>query len=236
MTLLETCEPLFQYCCRLNRAGRKSASFEFASVRSEILGLLEEAKSRIAADFKLAAQFKAVELHLIFFVDAMISESKLPCAKQWGKERLAYKRDELAGDEKFFDLLDETLRDTSDEASERLTIYYTCMGLGFTGFYFSQPEFLRKKMQDISLRIRSYMESDSQARICPEAYERTDTRDLVEAPTGRVWLMLVIFLICGLTALGCNMYFFSKATGGLKESLKVILDNDPGKTPKPTAP
>ncbi len=232
MTLLEACEPLFQYICRLNRAGRKSASFEFASVRSEVLGLFEDIKSRVASDFKLAALFKAVELPLVFFVDSMIAESKLPCAKQWQKERLAYKRDELAGDEKFFDLLDETLRDTSDEASEKLTIYYTCMGLGFTGFYFSQPEFLRKKMQDISLRIRSYMESDSQARICPEAYDRTDTRDLVEPPTGRVWLMLVIFLICALTALGCNMYFFSKATGGLKDSLKVILENDPGKAPK----
>jgi type VI protein secretion system component VasF len=232
MTLLEVCEPLFQYICRLNRAGRKSASFEFTSVRSEVLGLFEEAKARAGGDFKLAAQFKAVELPMIFFVDSMIAESKLPCAKEWHKDRIAFKRDELAGDEKFFDLLDETLRDSSDEASERLTIYYTCIGLGFTGFYFSQPEFLRKKMHDISLRIRGHMESDSQARICPEAYDRTDTRDLVEPPTGRVWLMLVIFLICALTALGCNLYFFSKATEGLKSSLKVILDHDPEQLPK----
>ena len=68
-------------------------------------------------------------------------------------------------------------------------------------------------MQDIALRIRGSMESDSQARICPEAYEHTDTRDLVEPPTGRVWLMVVIFLICAITALGCNMYLFSKGRG-----------------------
>jgi type IV/VI secretion system ImpK/VasF family protein len=234
MTLLEVCEPLFQYICRLNRAGRKGASFEFASVRSEVLGLLEEAKSRAASDFKLAAQYKAVELPLIFFVDAMIAESKLPWAKKWGNDRLAFKRDELAGDEKFFDLLDATMKDPSDEASERLTVFFTCLGLGFTGFYFSQPEYLRQKMQDIALRIRGYVESNSQARICPEAYERTDTRDLVEPPTGRVWLMLVIFLICAVTALGCNMYFFSKATGGLKDSLKVILDHDPQAQAKTT--
>ena len=234
MTLLEACDPIFQYICRLNRAGRKSANMEFVSVRSEVLGLFQDVKARVASDFKLAAQFKEVEMPLTFFVDSMIVESKLPCAKQWNKDRLADKLGELAGDEKFFDLLDLTLRDTSDEASERLTIYYTCIGLGFTGFYFSQPEFLRKKMQDISLRIRGHMESDSQARVCPEAYDNTDTRDLVEPPTGRVWLMLVVFLVCAITALVCNWHFFTKATEQLKESLELILRNDPGKpaTPK----
>ena len=172
----------------------------------------------------------------MFFVDAMISESKLPWARKWSNDRLAFKRDELAGDEKFFDLLDATLKDQSDEASERLAIYFTCIGLGFTGFYFSQPEYLRQKMQDISLRIRGYVESNSQARICPEAYDHTDARDLIEPPTGRVWLMLVVFLICGITALACNMYFFSKATSGLKDSLKVILDNDPQNAPQSANP
>ena len=236
MTLLEVCEPIFQYICRLNRAGRKGASFDFAAVRSEILALFEEAKSRASSDFKLAAQYKELELQLVFFVDAMIYESKLPWARKWSNDRLAFKRDELAGDEKFFDLLDATLKDQSDEASERLAIYFTCIGLGFTGFYFSQPEYLRQKMQDISLRIRGYVESNSQARICPEAYDHTDARDLIEPPTGRVWLMLVVFLICGITALACNMYFFSKATSGLKDSLKVILDNDPQNAPQSANP
>ena len=36
----------------------------------------------------------------------MISESSLPFAAQWNQNRLAYERNELAGDEKFFDLLE----------------------------------------------------------------------------------------------------------------------------------
>jgi len=227
MTLLELCDPLFQYICRLNRAGRKGGHVEFTTVRSEVLGLFDELRNRAANDFKLASQFKTVELPLVFFVDSLIAESRLPCAKQWNKDRLATKRNELAGDEKFFDLLDDTLKDPSDEATERLTIYYTCIGLGFSGFYFSQPEYLRKKMQDIALRLRGYMEADSQAKICPESYEHTDGRDLIEPPTGRVWLMVVIFLISACTALGCNLYLFSKAAGSLKESLRVILEQEP---------
>lgn len=226
MTLLELCDPLFQYICRLNRAGRKGGHVEFTTIRSEVLGLFDELKNRAGSDFKLASQFKGVEMPLIFFVDSLIAESKLPCARQWNKERLASKRGELAGDEKFFDLLDETLKDTSDEATDRLTIYYTCIGLGFSGFYFSQPEYLRKKMQDIALRIRGSMEADSQAKICQEAYDHTDTRDLIEPPTGRVWLMVVIFLISAVTALGCNLYLFSKAAGSLKDSLDVIIEQD----------
>jgi len=226
MTLLELCEPLLEYICRLNRAGRKGGSFEYSAIRSDILGLFDQIRSRAGSDFKLSSQFKAVELPLIFFVDAMIAESKLPCARPWHNERLAFKRDELAGDEKFFDLLDETLRDPSDEATERLTVYYSCIGLGFTGFYFSQPEYLRKKMQDILLRIRGHIEGDANARICPEAYEFTDSRDLIQPPTGRVWLMLVIFAICALTALGCNLYLFHRAAGDLRESLGFILKQE----------
>ena len=38
------------------------------------------------------------------------SESTLPFAAQWNQNRLAYERNELAGDEKFFDLLEETIQ------------------------------------------------------------------------------------------------------------------------------
>ena len=87
MTLLELCDPLFQYICRLNRAGRKGGHVEFTTVRSEVIGLFDELRNRSATDFKLASQFKAMEMPLIFFVDSLIAESKLPCARQWTKER-----------------------------------------------------------------------------------------------------------------------------------------------------
>ena len=57
---------------------------------------------------------------LIFFVDSLISESTLPFAAEWNRKRLAYERNELAGDEKFFDFLDETLAEKGPDADERL--------------------------------------------------------------------------------------------------------------------
>src|SRR2546430_894078 len=147
MTLLELTEPIFQYICRLNRAARKAGgpaasggantsfftkpgssaasaqarpmSLDYAVVRAEIKALLDDFLQKSGSDGRLSSQAKKMELPLLFFIDSMIAESTLPFAAQWNQNRLAYDRNELAGDEKFFDLLEETARDSSDEASER---------------------------------------------------------------------------------------------------------------------
>lgn len=170
----------------------------------------------------MSGQYKDIEMPLIYFVDSMISESGLTCARQWNWQRIAFEHKELAGDEKFFDLLEDTMKETGEAASERLAVYYTCLGLGFTGWYYSQPEYLRKKMLEISQRIRGVLEADATARICPEAYMNVDGRNLIEPPTGRVWLMVLIFVVCMATAIASNFYLFTRATDDLDKSLKTI--------------
>ena len=158
MTLLELTEPIFQYVCRLNRLARKSggpassdtsfiakapgsaptgptrvAGLDYAVVRSEVKAMFEDFLARSNSDMRLNTQAREVELPLLFFVDSMISDSALPFAAQWNQNRLAYERNELAGDEKFFDLLEETMKDSSENASERLAVFYNCIGLGFSG-------------------------------------------------------------------------------------------------------
>ena len=147
---------------------------------------------------------------MIFFVDSMISESGLAVASTWNRNRLAYDRKELAGDEKFFDLLDETLNDPSDEASQRLVVFYTCIGLGFTGWYTGQPEYLRGKMLDISQRIRTAMETDKTARICPETYLNVDTRDLVQPPASRLGGIAIVFAGLCLIVVTVEAYLISR--------------------------
>ena len=106
MQLLALCEPLFQYICRLNRSARKGGRFEPGQVRAEIKSLLEDMHDRSSSTPGLTAQLERVELPLLFFVDYMIKESDLDFVRQW--HELAHERNELAGDEKFFDMLDET--------------------------------------------------------------------------------------------------------------------------------
>ena len=226
MNLLELCEPLFQYVCILNRAGRKGGNLEYNSVRSRIKVILEDMRGQAAGDPRLNPQFKKMEQPLVFFVDSMIADSKVPFAKKWDQDRLAYSFNELAGDEKFFDLFDETLREQGDDATERLATYYTCIGLGFTGWYAGQPEYLRKKMLEVAPRIRHLIESDTTVRVCPEAYGNVDTRDLVEPPSSKMVVILIIFVVFMLTTLACNFFLFQQASTQLTSALSEIIAHD----------
>jgi type VI protein secretion system component VasF len=254
MTLLQLTEPLFQWICRLNRIARRGTGpkgdttfvalsreaaataapavatrgspLDYSVARSEIKALFEDMMSKAATDLRLSQQARKIELPLIFFVDSMISESKLPFAGEWNQNRLAYDRQELAGDEKFFDLLEETLKDRSDDASEQLAVFYICLGLGFTGIYFKQPEFLRKTMLSIAPRIRNLIENDQNARICPEAYEGADTRNLVEPPSSRMVIVGMTFAGFTLAVLISYLVMYREASKNLNNSIEEVLKQD----------
>ncbi len=256
-TLLDLCEPLFQYICRLNRAGRlttegaraaanprgESASFtkppvvagvegrgmtlDYAVVRSEVKALLEDLQHKAVGDFRLASQAKKIELPLMFFVDSLISEGRLPFASQWNQERLAYERNELAGDEAFFDVVEETLKENSEEAAERLSVLYVCMGLGFTGINFRQPEYLRRTMLAIAPRIRHYLDSDAASKICPESYQTVDTRNLVQPPSNRLVVVGILFICFMLAVIVSYVWMYRNASSGLEGAIGEVLQHDP---------
>jgi type VI secretion system protein ImpK len=231
MTLIELTEPLFQYVCRLNRMGRSGTRADYTVVREELKAILEDTMQKSMSDARLAAQVKKMELPLVFFVDSMIAESKLPFAGQWHSNRLAFARNELAGDEKFFDLLEETMQDNSEEASERLAVYYTCIGLGFCGMYIGQQDYLRGKMMAIAPRIRHLIDADQTARICGEAYEKVDTRDLVEPPSRKMFLIAMVFIICTFSMFVSYIWMFKRASGDFKRALEKIEQNDQARAP-----
>lgn len=224
MNLLGLCEPLFQYVCRLDRSAQKGCAMEIERVRNEIEQIFQEMKSKASTDQNSISQYSKVEMPLIFFVDSMIKQSKLNFSSDWIE--LARKREELAGDEKFFDLLDAELADSSNAATERLSIYYTCLGLGFTGFYTGDPETIRRLMSRISARISGMMDSGQRSYICPQAYEGVDRRDFVEPP-GKKLAGIVIVLLC-LIVVWFVAYFclFQWAVGGAREAIKNIVASE----------
>ena len=224
MKLSELCEPVLQYVCRLNRSARRGVDLEPNAVRADIEQLFRDAEREAASDPFLSDQYSKVELALVYFVDFMIKESKLSFASDW--RELAHERDKLAGDEEFFDLLEETLADTSEAGTERLEVFYTCMGLGFTGFYQTQPDQLKKKMMEVAARLRRRMETESSARIVPEAYEHVDTSDLIQPPSRG---LLGLIVVLGVVAMGVvigNGVVYAMNAGALKSSLSTIVDPD----------
>ena len=56
MTLLDLCEPLFQYICTLSREARGGGRRGFNDVRADVKRLLDELKQKAGSNVQLAAQ------------------------------------------------------------------------------------------------------------------------------------------------------------------------------------
>jgi type VI protein secretion system component VasF len=230
MTLSEVCEPVFVYVCALMRAGASGAAPRPEAVRSEIKGVFAGMHSNAVSDAELESQYEQVELPLMFFVDFMILESPYEFAKAW--EPLAYERNELAGDQKFFDLLEETLGDVSDEADERLTIFHTCLGLGFTGMHEFGSDYLVRVKRRVYARVRKAAGVKSAERMCPEAYEHIDTSNFIQQ-TGRKLGAMALALICLIGALlAVNFFLFRYTSEAMGVVLTRIVKNSGAKVPE----
>lgn len=218
MTLPLVCEPLFQWACRLNRSIRKGVAPTAAHAREEAVAVLAEASAR-ARQAGIADRFARAEPVLLYFAD--FTARALPDAAQWSS--LAQERGLDGGDEDFFDRLDETLRDPSAEATEQIAVFYTCMGLGFTGWYTGQPEVLRRKMQECAACLRPQIDADPTARVTPEAYEHVNTADLTEPPARHLGALLIVAAGLALTLLAANAVAYIQKRAELKSSLDVII-------------
>jgi type IV/VI secretion system ImpK/VasF family protein len=225
MKLLEIYEDLFQCICRLNRAAKTQVHPEYARVRVEIKDLLEKTVRASSADARLLSQVKRFELPMIFFIDNLIVTSQLKFASQWAENRLAKERNELAGDERFFDLLEEDIKDTSEDAAERLAVYYVCLGLGFTGMYQTQPDQIRRYIEQIFPRVRQWIDSDPRTKISEEAYQHTDTRVLTEPPSNKIILVAIAFVFISLSVLVIYYGLYGRAVDDLSRSVQAITES-----------
>jgi type VI secretion system protein ImpK len=224
LKLMDACEPLFQYTCRLNRSARKGGAHNVRQVQEEIGQILRDIRTKAKADPELLLHMQQgkIYLTLLGFFDFMVRNSKLPFAADW--PNLAFELGEMTMDEKFFDLLDDALADRSDNALPRLTVFYTCMGLGFTGFYSGQPEYLRRKMLECAARLRGTINADESVRVCPDAYN-ADTRLLyrpVASTVAGISIALVLLLIA---VFAINVLAYYDASKTLSQDLTTIGDN-----------
>ena len=223
MKLIELYEEFFQYVCRLNRVAKTQVHPEFATVRSEVKDLLSQVLRNASSDVHLLNQTKKLELPMIFFIDNLICTSRLKFASEWADKRLATERNDLAGDERFFvDYLDKDLTDTSEDAVERLAVYYVCLGLGFMGMYQNQPEKLRAYLEQIYVRIPQWVDRDPSAKISKEAYDYTDTRVLTDPPSNKIILVAVAFVFLSLSVLTSCYFIYYVSVKGIRESIRQI--------------
>jgi type IV/VI secretion system ImpK/VasF family protein len=210
MRLLELAEPLFQYICLLNRISRQGApsnDYDRERVRTQVNSFLEKMREQARDDLRLQNQLRQIELPLVFFADWMLVNSQFEFGGEegeWNRNRLAKDNKEEAGDEKFFDLLDDTLKAaattaSSPEACERLAVFYVCLGLGFQGKLMyedarARSNKLNEYMRKIVSFIPNIVDKNLDWKITPES-ERPDERNLIEPPSKKM-VFLVLGFVC----------------------------------------
>jgi type VI protein secretion system component VasF len=228
MALVDLCEPLFQYVCSLNRLAREGGNVSQGQVEAELETMLADIKSKAKNNSGTSAAWdEKVEWALIAFCDFTVRESKLPYAGRW--RGLGPKRGNLVLDEQFFDLLNEALRETGESAIQRLAVFYTILGLGFTGMHAGQPDKIsteiRAKMRELYARIGGNVSGDGSQRICPQAYEKVDQRTL-ELSTGS-WLvpLAIVFCVLSLSLLAVNVVVYRTNRAILGEQVNAINEH-----------
>lgn len=185
MTLSQVCEPFFQFVCSLNRAKRKGITLEPSHVHAQFEQELRDVRERAGEGTDRATMLRQVELierPLIYFFDSLMVRQFF--GDRW--DELSVQRNWLGYEEHFYRLLDDTLDERGEDATERLGVFYTCLGLGFEGFFEGQPEKISSYMDTMARRLRDLdlIDAGLDAKLCREAYEHTDSGDELVKPVG----------------------------------------------------
>lgn len=180
---------------------------------SEIRSDLNLIRQKAAAYPVLAQQYQVVEKPLVFFIDYIIKEGGFSFSGSY--RELARNFNELSGDDKFFDLLDEAVKTNEDQ--EIIRVFYLLIGLGFDGYYKRRRAEIVELMQKTSALLPKAADFNIQ-KITPdivaEEHKVRDGARWYQKP--RSWLIaalaltLVAFLV-NLAALSSSVSGFTHA-------------------------
>ena len=214
--LEKLCNPVFQCLCnywQLSRVAGGAADREKFS--RDITGLIEEARKKASRDPLLEREFAWMEKPLVFFIDYIVKEGRFPYSAEW--RELARNYNELSGDEKFFDILNETLE--KPDCGNSFALFYIMLGLGFDGAYRNKHEYIEQCM-----------------RLCAEkAVFEYDIRSEPVVPLSRgkfrvkrrrVHGIYAVIAACALFMAACfiaNLTVFTDATDNYREILNRIV-------------
>jgi len=221
-TLLELCEPMFAYVCKLNRIARRDLSYSKDVASVEIRKIFEEMRSRANEEPGLRSQFDRMELALRAFVDESIQRSELSFAEDW--EPISWEMpDGAAYLSSFFESLDETLEERGREAQERMEVFYTCLGLGF-----APEERSPEQIDEYQTRLAAHVcapGATTERRISSPEDHKPDTR-VLWVRLGMPLTIIAASVVIGLIALyAVNVVIYERGLHDLEASLGTI--NEP---------
>lgn len=141
--LEKICNPIFQCLCNYWQLSCITNMVDIEKFKHDLIKLFVDAEKKADMDPALKKEFSWIEKPLVFFIDYIVKEGRFSFRENWME--LARNYNELSGDEKFFDLLDETLK--NPDYNNSIILFYIMMGLGFNGIYNFNNKYVEQCMQ-----------------------------------------------------------------------------------------
>lgn len=169
--------PLLSRICEYTTFKSSGVEIPYETMLSELHAYLSDLESKCRASPQLQENYRKVERAVIFFIDYTVKESGFSYSERYTE--LARDFNELSGDEKFFDLLNESL--ARNDAPEVLQVFYLMLGLGFDGAFKHE----RPKVLELMNRLRQELPPTFDPRsdyLCPELKQQPQAAAVPQRP------------------------------------------------------
>lgn len=222
MKLYALFEPLISYLvsCRLHVLHGEHVDRQ--DIHAHILREFTRIRKSAAHDEELTEAVEYMLIPVAFFVDNFIKEGPFPFASSWsdlGKSLY----NELSGDEKFFDILDEVFADDTPQAKEKIRVFYLMIGSGFTGYMGRDPIQLEGVLSKCAQHIDIHSENDVLNHLfIPPSPDISIASERNPSILGLRILLFSIVLMGASLSYHATMYY--KETDGLRTILENTTD------------
>ena len=159
-------QPLLSKLCKFYAFKQVGLEVPYEQLRGELTAELNALSLRCSSSPLLSQRYAQVEQVVIFFIDYTVKEGNFSYSARY--EEMARAFHELSGDEKFFDLLERSLRQGTDV--ELLKLFYLLLGLGFDGIFKRNRSYVHALMHQIKEQLPPTFAVQSQ-ELCPAAEE-----------------------------------------------------------------
>ncbi len=215
--LEKICNPVFLCICKYWQLSCITNYVEKEKFRRDITKCLAEAKRNAGRNPQLAQEYAWIEKPLVFFIDYLVKEGRFPFRQEWTE--LSRNYNELSGDEKFFDLLSETLK--YPEFQNSVVLFYIMLGLGFDGAYRFNRNYIEQCMQlcmeKIAIDFDVYSEPIAVLPPKKRALKRRNRFTVRTALIAGAVFMAICFII--------NLVTYINGTENYREILKRTADD-----------
>lgn len=217
MSLCQQLEPLLRRVCEYTAFQQSGVFVSYETLLAEVRGLLDDWERRCQGSSQDLDNYLKIRQAVVFFIDYTIKESGFSFSEQY--QPLARDFNELSGDDKFFDLLQQSLE--RDENREVLQVFYLLLGLGFDGAFKRDRPRVLTLMNTLKDRLELNFDPRTQL-LCPNLQERPPVAAPDFSPLSflisRKGLMLLFVLT--LVALALNTISFNVNVSDLVDAIE----------------